>query len=227
MSAHDDELSVGREVPASTSPAGDAVPVLFGISLIVFFLIHLVPGDPARDAARLARHRRGGGRAARAVRARPAAVAAVPVASWAGCCTATSGRSIPVRHRRDASWSATSLPADAVAAGRGAPSSRCSSASRWPCWRDQPAERLADHVVRAVPLIGLGMPAFWVGHHAGAAARAQGARVPGVRASATTSSSTCSSIVLPGADRRAGPDADPDPQPARQHDRRAGAATTW
>ena len=37
-----------------------------------------------------------------------------------------------------------------------------SSASRWPCSRP-PQDGVRDHVVRAVPLLGLGHAAFWVG----------------------------------------------------------------
>ncbi|MCY7374223.1 MAG: ABC transporter permease [Spirochaetaceae bacterium] len=136
------------------------VPVLFGISLIVFFMIHLVPGDPAKTLL--------------GIRATDKAVAALQKSFgldkplWeqyldfmGRLAHGDLGRSF--FYNVDASelvsgrlpatlWlvvSATvlalliSVPLAVLAA------SRRGSA--------------LDQVIRAVPLVGLGMPAFWVG----------------------------------------------------------------
>ena len=136
------------------------VPVLFGISLIVFFMIHLVPGDPAKTLL--------------GIRATDQAVAALQKSFgldqplWqqyfdfmGRLAHGDLGRSF--FYNVDASelvsgrlpatlWlvvSATvlalliSVPLAVLAASR--------------------RGSLLDQAIRAVPLVGLGMPAFWVG----------------------------------------------------------------
>jgi peptide/nickel transport system permease protein len=137
-----------------------AVPVLLGTTVIVFFMIHLVPGDPA--VTLLGTH------------ATPAAVAALHV---------QLGLDQPVwrqyleflghllqgnlGHSFFYQSSVTSLILDRV------------SATLWliitgtilavlisvplAVWAASRRDSIADHVIRAVPLFGLGMPAFWLG----------------------------------------------------------------
>jgi peptide/nickel transport system permease protein len=137
-----------------------AVPVLLGTTVIVFFMIHLVPGDPA--VTLLGTH------------ATPTAVAALH---------AQLGLDQPVwrqyleflgrlfqgdlGHSFFYQSSVTSLVLERV------------GATLWlivagtvfavvlsvplAVWAASRRNGLADHVIRAVPLIGLGMPAFWLG----------------------------------------------------------------
>ncbi|GLW12737.1 ABC transporter permease [Microtetraspora sp. NBRC 13810] len=146
-------LYIGRRLLA-------AVPVLFGTTLIVFFMIHLVPGDPA--VTLLGTH------------ATPQAVAALH---------AQMGLDQPVwrqyldflgrllhgdlGHSFFYQSSVTSLILGRI------------SATLWlilagaifavlvsvplAVWAASRRGGLADHVIRTVPLLGLGMPAFWLG----------------------------------------------------------------
>lgn len=136
------------------------VPVLLGISVIVFFLIHLVPGDPARTLL--------------GVRATDEAVAALHVKfgldrpiweqylSFLGrLLHGDLGRSI-LYDTDVSSLLADRLPATLwllVAATVLALLISIPLAVLAATHRD----RIADQVVRAVPLVGLGMPTFWVG----------------------------------------------------------------
>ena len=136
------------------------VPVLIGISVIVFFMIHLVPGDPARTLL--------------GVRATDEAVAALHAKfgldqplwqqylSFLGrLMHGDLGRSI-LYDTDVSSLLADRLPATLwllVAATVLALLISIPLAVLAATHRD----RLADQVVRAVPLVGLGMPAFWVG----------------------------------------------------------------
>jgi peptide/nickel transport system permease protein len=146
-------LYIGRRLLA-------AVPVLLGTTVIVFFMIHLVPGDPA--VTLLGTH------------ATPTAVAALHV---------QLGLDQPVwrqyleflgrlfqgdlGHSFFYQSSVTSLVLERV------------GATLWlivagtvfavvlsvplAVWAASRRNGLADHVIRAVPLLGLGMPAFWLG----------------------------------------------------------------
>ena len=137
-----------------------AIPVLFGVTLIVFFMIHLVPGDPARTML--------------GVHATPSRVAAlhrewgldrsVPEQYWiylkrvlhgnlgtslfyrVSTASLITGR-LPVTLWLIAYGTLLSiviaLPLATLAATR----------------KDRPA----DQAVRAVPLVGLGFPPFWLG----------------------------------------------------------------
>jgi peptide/nickel transport system permease protein len=136
------------------------IPVLFGISLIVFFLIRLIPGDPA--ATLLGAH------------ATPQAVAALraqlglnlPLWSqyltflghlfqgnlgysfvYAGPVSSLISTSLPVTIWLLVSGTVFTLviavPLAVLAAAR--------------------RGGMADNIIRAVPVIGLGLPAFWLG----------------------------------------------------------------
>jgi len=136
------------------------VPVLLGISVIVFFLIHLVPGDPARTLL--------------GVRATDEAVAALHARfgldqplwhqylSFLGrLLHGNLGRSIlydtNVSELIATRLSATIwllVAATVLALLISVPLAVLAASHRG---------RLADQIVRAVPLVGLGMPTFWVG----------------------------------------------------------------
>ena len=137
-----------------------AIPVLFGVTLIVFFMIHLVPGDPARTML--------------GVHATPTRVAAlhrewgldrsVPEQYWlylkrllhgnlgtslfyrVSTASLIRGR-LPVTLWLIAYGTLLSiiiaLPLATLAATR--------------------KDKAADQAVRAVPLVGLGFPPFWLG----------------------------------------------------------------
>jgi peptide/nickel transport system permease protein len=136
------------------------IPIAFGVTLLVFFLIHLVPGDPARTML--------------GTRATPERIAQLhqqwgldeplPVQYWRflerlvqGDLGSSLFYSVPagrlVLERLPVTlWLiglgtllsvAIAVPLATIAAAR----------------RDRPS----DHVVRAVPLVGLGFPQFWIG----------------------------------------------------------------
>jgi len=136
------------------------IPVILGVTVLVFFMIHLVPGDPARTIlgnqatpARVAlvRHSWGldkpvyvqywkfMGRVAHGnlgdslfygVSAGHLVLQRLPVTLWLIVLSAIFAVCIAV-------------PLAAIAATK--------------------ADRASDHVVRAVPLVGLGFPAFYIG----------------------------------------------------------------
>jgi peptide/nickel transport system permease protein len=136
------------------------VPIVLGVTILVFFLIHLVPGDPARTIlgnqatnARVAALRHDWGldrplpeqyrnfmeRIARGdlgdslfygVSARRLVVERLPVTLW----LIAYGSVLSVL---------IAVPLAAIAATR--------------------RDRVPDHVIRAVPLVGLGFPPFWIG----------------------------------------------------------------
>jgi peptide/nickel transport system permease protein len=136
------------------------VPIAFGVTLLVFFLVHLVPGDPARTML--------------GTRATPQRIAQLhrewgldqplPVQYWRflerlvrGDLGSSLFYSVPagrlVLERLPVTlWLiglgtlfavAIAVPLATIAAAR----------------RDRPL----DHIVRAVPLVGLGFPQFWIG----------------------------------------------------------------
>jgi peptide/nickel transport system permease protein len=136
------------------------VPVLIGMTILVFFMIHLIPGDPAR--------------AMLGIRATPAAVAALHH-SWG------LDKSLPAQYlaflgrllRGDLGTSLFYHVSTASLIG-----SRLDAtlllllfAAVFSIVITIPLASLAvarkdgwqDHVVRVVPLLGLGMPSFWIG----------------------------------------------------------------
>jgi len=136
------------------------IPVVFGVTVLVFFMIHLVPGDPARTVlgiqatpARIAlvRHSWGldkplyvqywkfmgrvvhgnlGDSLFYGVSAGHLVLERLPVTLWLIVMSAVLALCI-------------SVPLAVLAAAK--------------------ADRAPDHVIRAVPLIGLGFPAFYLG----------------------------------------------------------------
>ena len=136
------------------------VPVLFGISLIVFFLIRLIPGDPA--ASLLGSH------------ATPEAILEIrtrlgleePV--WRQYLTFMNhlvhgdlGHSY-VYDSSVTSLVATSLPTTLWLLAS-ATFFTVLIAVPLAVWAAARRNGLADNIIRAVPVIGLGMPAFWLG----------------------------------------------------------------
>jgi peptide/nickel transport system permease protein len=136
------------------------VPVLVGITLATFLLIHLVPGDPAQTLL--------------GVRATPHEVAVLrhewgldkplPVQYWRYLVRLLHGNlgtsvyyQTPTR-----TLIASAFPVTLAMLGLGAlfavllavPLALLAATHRG---------RLSDHLIRIVPLVGLGMPPFWVG----------------------------------------------------------------
>ena len=136
------------------------VPIVFGVTILVFFLIHLVPGDPARTM--LGTH------------ATPQKVALLhhewgldkplPVQYWRflgrmvrGDLGSSLFYSVPAGH-----LVLQRLPPTLWLIGLGTllsiliavPLATLAAIKR---------DRLPDQVVRAVPLVGLGFPPFWLG----------------------------------------------------------------
>lgn len=136
------------------------VPVALGVTILVFFLIHLVPGDPARTML--------------GTRATPQGVARLHE-QWG------LDDPLPVQYQRfmerlvqgDLGSSlfysvpagrlvVERLPVTLWLIGMGAvlsvliavPLAAIAAAKR---------DRLPDHLIRAVPLVGLGFPSFWIG----------------------------------------------------------------
>lgn len=136
------------------------VPVAIGVTILVFFLIHLVPGDPARTML--------------GTRATPQGIARLHE-QWG------LDESLPVQYQRfmerlvrgDLGSSlfysvpagrlvVERLPVTLWLIGMGAvlsvliavPLAAIAAAKR---------DRLLDHLIRAVPLVGLGFPSFWIG----------------------------------------------------------------
>jgi peptide/nickel transport system permease protein len=136
------------------------IPVAFGVTVVVFFMIHLIPGDPARTIL--------------GIRATPQAIAILhqewglnrPLASqyWLfvdrlahgnlgqSLFYGTSAASLIINRLPVTLWLicytivltvVISVPLAMLAASR--------------------KDGIRDHLVRAVPVLGLGMPPFWVG----------------------------------------------------------------
>ncbi len=136
------------------------IPVAIGVTIIVFFMIHLIPGDPARTILGL--------------HATPKAVAILhkewgldrPLASqyWLFMDRLVHGNlgqslfyGVPA-----AGLIADRVPATlwlvvyaaVLAIGISVPLAMIAASRK---------DAVRDHIVRAVPLLGLGMPPFWVG----------------------------------------------------------------
>ena len=136
------------------------VPIAVGVTILVFFLIHLVPGDPARTML--------------GNRATPARIAVLHE-QWG------LDDSLPVQYQRfivrllhgDLGSSLFySVPAGELVVDRlpvtlwliglgtffsiliSVPLATIAAAR---------ADRVSDHVIRTVPLVGLGFPQFWIG----------------------------------------------------------------
>jgi peptide/nickel transport system permease protein len=136
------------------------VPIALGVTILVFFLIHLVPGDPARTML--------------GNRATPARIAVLHE-QWG------LDDSLPVQYQRflirllhgDLGSSLFySVPAGELVVDRmpvtlwlialgtlfsiliSVPLATIAAAR---------ADRMSDHVIRTVPLVGLGFPQFWIG----------------------------------------------------------------
>jgi peptide/nickel transport system permease protein len=136
------------------------LPVLVGITFLTFLLLHLVPGDPAQTML--------------GVRATPHEVAVLrhewgldrplPVQYWRYLVRLIHGNlgSSVYYETPTRTLIGTALPVTLAMLGLGAlfaivlaiPLAVLAATRRG---------RLADHVVRVVPLLGLGMPPFWVG----------------------------------------------------------------
>jgi len=137
-----------------------AIPVLFGVTLLVFFMIHLVPGDPARTML--------------GVHATPKRVAvlrhewgldrSLPEQYWLYLKRVLHGNLGTSLFYRVSTASLVTgrLPVTLWLIGYGTVLSilialplATLAATR--------KDRTADHAVRAVPLVGLGFPPFWLG----------------------------------------------------------------
>ena len=136
------------------------IPIAFGVTLLVFFLIHLVPGDPARSML--------------GTRATPERIAALheewgldkplPIQYWRflerlvhgdlgqSLFYSVSAGRLVVERLPVTLWliGLGSLFAVAIAV----PLAVLAATKR---------DRLPDHAIRAVPLVGLGFPQFWIG----------------------------------------------------------------
>ena len=154
------------------------IPVAVGVTIIVFFMVHLIPGDPAATIL--------------GIHATPKAVALLhqqwglnrPLASqyWLFLDRLLHGNlgqsifyggsvtSLILSHLPPTLWLLTystvltvliSVPLAVLAATR--------------------RDGIRDHVVRAVPLVGLGMPQFWLGLPADLRVRHLAAHLPGQR----------------------------------------------
>jgi peptide/nickel transport system permease protein len=136
------------------------IPIALGVTILVFFLIHLVPGDPARTML--------------GTRATPQGIARLHE-QWG------LDEPLPVQYQRFMERLARgdlgdslfySVPAGRLVVGRlpvtlwligmatvlsvliAVPLAAIAAAKR---------NRLPDHLIRAVPLVGLGFPPFWIG----------------------------------------------------------------
>jgi peptide/nickel transport system permease protein len=136
------------------------VPVLIGMTILVFFMIHLIPGDPAR--------------AMLGIRATPAAVASLhhtwgldkplpaQYLSFMGRLLRGDLGTSLFYHASVLSLIGSRLDATLLLLLFAAVFSVLITvplASIAVTYKD----RWQDHVVRVVPLVGLGMPSFWIG----------------------------------------------------------------
>ena len=188
------------------------IPVAIGVTIIVFFMIHLVPGDPARTmlgvhatagAVALLHHQWGLDRSLPAqyglfmdgcsrhlgyslfyrVSARALILDRLPVTLWLiGYATLLSVL--------------ITVPLAVLAASR--------------------KDAARDHAVRAVPLVGLGLPPFWLGIMLMLVFALHLGRLFPVGGYGTGFVGHLHSMFLPALTVALGDLADPDPQPARR-----------
>jgi peptide/nickel transport system permease protein len=136
------------------------VPVVLGVTILVFFSIHLVPGDPARSFL--------------GDRATPAAVAAlhrewglnepIPVQYWlfmSRLLHGNLGQSL-FYQSSVAGLIGGRLPVTLLLLLYAAVLSVLISVPLAMAAARRP-DGIADHIVRAIGLVGIGMPSFWVG----------------------------------------------------------------
>lgn len=136
------------------------VPVVLGVTVVVFFLVHMIPGDPARTI--LGNH------------ATPQAVAilhhqwgldrSVPTQYWLfmrRLFHGDLGQSL-VYQTGVTSLIVGRLPATLWLLGYAAVLAVAVSIPLAVLAASRP-NGVRDHIVRFVPLVGLGMPAFWIG----------------------------------------------------------------
>ncbi len=136
------------------------IPVLIGISLIVFFLIRLIPGDPA--ATLLGSHATD--QAVAALRQQLGLNKSIPDQYWKFFKNLLHGN-LGYSYQYSSSVTSlikTSLPTTLwlLASGIFFTLLIAVPLSVWAAVR---RNGLADNIIRAVPVIGLGLPAFWVG----------------------------------------------------------------
>ena len=136
------------------------VPVALGVTLLTFLLIHLLPGDPAGAVLGTRATPQLIDATAQAVGARPLAaraVLAVPAAArrTATSATRSSTTSGPLDGHRAPPVTLWLLVYSTVLAMLIAVPLATVAARR--------KDGAVDQVVRAVPIVGLGMPAFWLG----------------------------------------------------------------
>ena len=138
-----------------------AVLVVFGVTLATFLLMHVEPGDPAR--------------AVLGIHATPTAVAALrrqwglnsslPVQLGHFLSQLVPGEPRPVVHLRRACRLAYRVPASAQTAALVAVATLFAVVITVPLAALAASRQngVADHVVRAVSVVGLALPAFWFG----------------------------------------------------------------
>jgi peptide/nickel transport system permease protein len=137
-----------------------AIPVVLGITIVTFFLLRLIPGDPAMTLL----GNRGTPEQIAALRARWGLNEPIWVQFWLflkqlahGDTGASLFYEVPTR--------------TLIASRIGVTMSLVAMATLFSVVIAVPLatiaairkDRSADHVIRAVPLVGLGMPSFWVG----------------------------------------------------------------
>jgi peptide/nickel transport system permease protein len=137
-----------------------AIPVVLGITIVTFFLLRLIPGDPAMTLL----GNRGTPEQIAALRARWGLDEPIWIQFWLflkqlahGDTGASLFYQVPTR--------------TLIASRIGVTMSLVAFATLFSVLITVPLatiaairkDRSADHVIRAVPLVGLGMPSFWVG----------------------------------------------------------------
>jgi peptide/nickel transport system permease protein len=137
-----------------------AIPVVLGITIVTFFLLRLIPGDPAMTLL----GNRGTPEQIAALRARWGLNEPIWVQFW-----------LFLRQLAHGDTGASlfyEVPTRTLIASRiGVTMSLVAMATLFSVVIAVPLatiaairkDRSADHVIRAVPLVGLGMPSFWVG----------------------------------------------------------------